>query len=85
MSYTELKSKPVTVRKPRCCAWCAQRIAAGEDAQYRAYVFDGELNADWMHPECHKAMIDYPDQSELIDGWTPGEFERPSAATQPKE
>ena len=77
MSYTELSTKAVKVRKPRNCAWCGQHINAGEMAQYRAYVFDGDFQSDHMHPECNQAMHDYPGQSDLLDGWTPGDFERP--------
>lgn len=78
MSYTEIRSNAVTVRKPHACVWCGQRINVGEAAQYRAYVFDGDFQHDWMHPECHHAMETYPDQEYLWDGWMMGEFERPA-------
>lgn len=28
----------------------------GTKAQYRVYVFDGDFNRGWMHPECFVAM-----------------------------
>lgn len=76
--YRELSAKVVTVRKHHSCGWCAHRIAAGEQANFRSYVFDGDLQSDWMHPECHAAMATYPDSEDLRDGWTPGTFARGS-------
>lgn len=85
MSYSEIKNKPVlAVRKPHCCAWCAERVEMGEPAQYRAYVFDGDFGSDWMHPECANAMARYPDQGELGDGWSPGDFARGSITDEPE-
>lgn len=84
MSYSEIRNKPVVVRKSHRCAWCAERINAGEPAQYRAYVFDGDFNADWMHPECRDAMARYPDQTDLMDGWSPGDFARGSVSDEPE-
>lgn len=78
MIYSEIKNKAVTVRKPHRCAWCAELINVGESAQHRAYVFDGDFQADWMHPECRDAMADYPCQNDLLEGWTPGDFARGS-------
>jgi hypothetical protein len=80
MSYTELRSKDVKVRKPRGCEWCAERINAGESAHYRAYVFEGDFMTGYMHPECHQDMLAYPDTRDLADGWTPGDFDRPAAS-----
>lgn len=85
MSYTWLSTKAVKVRKPHGCAWCGQRVNAGEMAQYRTYVFDGDFQSDYMHPECNQAMHDYPDQEELMDGWTPGDFERPGLGSAESE
>lgn len=78
MSYRELSDKEVTTRKAHACAWCGERIAAGERVQARSYHFDGALQSDHMHPECYQAMQNYPDPSELGDGWTKGEFLRGS-------
>ena len=83
MSYTELQSKLVKVRKPRSCEWCSERIEAGEQANYRAYVFDGDFMSGHMHPECHQAMLDYPYQADLADGWVPGDFARGSTSDEP--
>ena len=76
--YRELSAKVVTVRKRHMCGWCAHPIQAGEQANFRSYVFDGDMQSDWMHPECHHSMTTYPDQDELRDGWMPGTFERGS-------
>lgn len=84
MSYSEIQNRQVTVRKPHRCVWCAERINAGEPAQYRAYKFDGDLGSDWMHPECYGAMQRFPDQTDLMDGWTPGDFARGSVSDEPE-
>jgi hypothetical protein len=76
--YRELSAKVVIVRKPHSCGWCAHRIEVGEHANFRSYVFDGDLQSDWMHPECQQAMAAYPDYEDLRDGWTPGTFARGS-------
>lgn len=56
MSDAFLKDKEVKVRKVHNCIWCSQSIIKGEKAQYRVYRFDGEFQADYMHPECYNAM-----------------------------
>lgn len=85
MSYAELKNKTVTTKKAHGCAWCAQRIESGEKAQSRSYVFDGDIVSDHMHPECHDAMQRYPDQLDLMEGWTPGTFARGSISDEPEQ
>ena len=82
MVYKEIRSKAVKVRKNHVCAWCAELINPGESAQYRAYVFDGDFQTDWMHPECADAMHRYPDQYVLGDGWCPGDFARGSVSDE---
>ena len=66
MSYTELQNKAVTVRKEHRCVWCGETIEG--QAQYRAYLFDGVFNSDYMHPECYEAMLKSDDES-LEDGF----------------
>ena len=68
MSYAELTNKTVTVRKPHQCVWCGETIEG--QAQYRAYVFDGDFNSDYMHPECYEAMLN-SDSEYLEDGFDP--------------
>lgn len=75
--YRELESKPVTARKHHICEWCAEDINIGDAANYRRYVFDRAMRYGWMHPECNAAMLEYPDQQDLADGWSAGDFERP--------
>lgn len=75
MSYTELKSKAVKCRKKHVCEWCGERIAPGEQAQYRAYVFDCEFNNGYMHPDCNDAMLETPN-SYLEYGFEFGQFNR---------
>jgi hypothetical protein len=85
MSYSEIRNKAVVTRKATGCAWCAERINAGEKAQSRSYVFEGEMQSDHMHPECYDAMLRYPDQVELLDGWMAGDFARGSISDEPEE
>lgn len=74
-NYSEVQNKSVTCRKKHRCEWCAGRIEVGERAQYRAYRFDGDFHAAYMHPECHHAMLKSP-LSDIEEGWTEGDFER---------
>ncbi|CAB3850014.1 hypothetical protein [Achromobacter animicus] len=76
MDYRELSNKEVQTRKPHSCGWCAERIEAGERAQARSYISEGEITSERMHPECYVAMETYRPQSDLWDGWTPGQFQR---------
>lgn len=78
MSYSELRSGFVKVRKDHYCGWCAEKIPIGERAFSRAYVFDGEINDDRMHLECEQAMRKTPSEDKM-DGWLPGDFSRPKA------
>lgn len=79
LSYREIRSADVKVRKNRRCAWCSERIEKGSIARARTYVFDGELTSDHMHPECYNAMSASPNE-EICEGWMPGDFERGIAA-----
>jgi hypothetical protein len=72
---TDLQNKPVKTRKNHWCEWCGERIDSGQQAQYRAYVFDGDFISSWQHPECFAAM-NVSDRMELAEGWEFGGFER---------
>lgn len=78
MSYTEIRTATVTVRKRHSCEWCAEQILPGERAFYRAYVFEGDFNQGRMHPECEKAMHTVPN-CDLRDGWMAGDYKRGTA------
>ncbi len=71
----DLQCKPVTTRKKHCCEWCGQAIEKGEKAQYRAYVFDGDFNSAWQHPDCFEAMCE-SDTFYLAEGFELGSNER---------
>ncbi len=73
MSYTELQNKAVTVRKEHRCVWCGETIEG--QAQYRAYVFDGDFMTDYMHLECYEAMAN-SDSEYLWEGFDAGQFSR---------
>lgn len=81
MSYSELKNKSVKCRKEHVCCWCGARIEVGENAQNRSYVFDGNFNNDYLHPDCNDAMID-TDNHYLEDGWEFGMFNRGQRAEE---
>jgi hypothetical protein len=71
---TELQDKRVTTRKAHKCVWCGEKIKTGAIAHYRTYIFEDCFNADYLHPECYKAMITTPD--DLEDGFEFGMFKR---------
>lgn len=75
LSYREIENKDVVVRKHHRCVWCAETIPKDETARYRAYIFDGDMTWDWMHPECYQAMLASPSEV-YCDGFMPGDFER---------
>ena len=66
-----LTDKTVVTRKSHVCAWCGEDIEPFQSARYRSYVFEGDFNSDYMHPECYYAMnrSDYF-EDEGFDPWT---------------
>ncbi len=70
---TSLTDKQVTCKKPHRCAWCGERILVGDKAQYRASIWEGEFQTDYMHPECYQALCSSDD---LDDGFEVGAQER---------
>lgn len=75
----ELKNKQVKPRKRHRCAWCGEWCEVGQPAQYRAYIFEGGFNSDYMHTVCYTAMS----KSDLgSDGFQCGEFKRGQTAME---
>lgn len=74
--YQELKLKTVLTRKNHQCSWCAETIKAGELAEYRVYVFEGDFNSDYMHHECNHAYREILESIREYITWIPGEHER---------
>jgi len=72
-----LQDKKVICRKNHQCGWCGETIKSGDKAQYRAYVYNGDFVSEWEHPECYQEMCT-SDRIDLENGWTPGDFERPT-------
>jgi len=75
--YTELTAKKVKTRKKHQCEWCAEIIKPKNLVNYRSFVFDGDFNSSWSHPECWNAM-EKQDNDILEEGWMPGAFKRGS-------
>ena len=69
-----LSDKEVKTRKWHQCVWCGEGLEAGETAQYRSYIFQGDFTADYLHPECYDAMYLFP--GDLEDGFDVGAFKR---------
>lgn len=76
-----MKNKAVVTRKSHRCEWCDEVICAGEPAQYRVYICDGEFCHGWQHPECYQAMLK-TDRNILTNGWLPGSFKRGKVETE---
>ena len=54
-------STPIkTLRKPRQCYWCHERVPPGCSAVKVAGVWDGVFSALYVHPECETAWDDDP-------------------------
>lgn len=73
--YEEIKCLEVQCRRNHGCEWCNETVSKGEKAQYRVYVFEGDFNTGWMHPECWRAMEDSPNDV-ISERWVPGEPQR---------
>ena len=75
MSYEEIQEdKEVECRKPHWSGWCGERIEKGEKAISRKYKFNGELQNEHQHTECHGAMI--KSSGDIDDGYECGQFMR---------
>lgn len=79
MWSTDLQNRTITAtRKVHMCEWCSNPIPKGEKAEYRAYIFEGDFNSSYQHPECFEAM-ENSDPSVLALGWIPGDYHRGEA------
>lgn len=76
MTFRQTQTEHIkAAKKKHRCDWCGERINEGTD-YYRWRHFDGgDAGTCKIHPECYSALQATP-HSELIDGWTPGQFER---------
>lgn len=75
LNFRSLIDKELIVRKDHMCGWCSETIYKGQTAQYRSYVFDGEVNSDRLHTECYAALAN-SDREAICEGWMPRDFER---------
>lgn len=57
------------------CVWCGEKIESKESAMYRVYIYEGEFQYDYLHPECQDALNMADD---LEDGFDEGQFKRGS-------
>ena len=74
---SDIKSKNIaSVRKRHQCDWCDEWIEKGDAAHYRYYEWCGDMNSEYLHPECYLAMQKFQDPTDL--GYTIGEFKRGS-------
>lgn len=73
--YTELECRELTTRKERQCPWCAELIQPRERAQLRVYLFEGDFQREYLHPECYAAMLN-ADPYRLCEGFFEGEYPR---------
>lgn len=74
MSYAELQSKDVVIRKPHHCEWCDERMESGEKAHYRSFIYEDGPQSGWTHPECWLVIIHSTDGP--TDEWNPGDYAR---------
>jgi hypothetical protein len=61
---------------PHTCVWCGEKIDSKQPAINRAYIFEGDFNCDYLHPECNNALVNTPN---LEDGFGIGQFKRGSS------
>ena len=73
--YEEIETKAVVCRKDHCCEWCNEMIYAGEKAESRTYIWEGDFNSTWQHPECFEAMAN--SNEDIADsGFEQGSLDR---------
>ena len=72
------KNKKVKTKKRHRCEWCNEWIEAGEAANYREYIVEGDFYHGHMHLECDAAMMSGTAAIDNDDGWMPGDFKRGS-------
>ncbi len=59
--YEELSKRIVEkTQRPHRCSWCGDLVPIGGNGIRRTYKFDGDFVCDFMHMECHRAMIAMP-------------------------
>lgn len=73
MSYYSVREKEVKTRKPHQCIGCLETYPKGSLLLYRAYVFDGEFQTDYLCDNCVKALGDM-DSSDMEDGFMAGDL-----------
>ena len=65
-------------RKDYACDWCGESIGKASPLSRLRFVGDDGPYSMVMHPECEGAWSK-ADTDDVIDGWSPGDFERPDA------
>ncbi len=69
-----LRDSEITkTRKRHRCVWCGMHIEIGQSAHSSAWIWEGEFQTGYFHPECWSAL-NRSDYTE--DGWTEGEQPR---------
>lgn len=74
MSAVELSITTPIARKQYRCIWCGQWIEKGEKHVVFRNIFEGRINADRYHNECHDAML--TDDFDQDEGFTPHSYKR---------
>jgi len=69
--HTEVKA----TRKPHHCSWCNELIDVGSRAFKAAWMFEGDFNYGYEHPECKEAL-QKSNHPWMSDGWELGSMER---------
>jgi hypothetical protein len=75
---TVLCDQTRTARKPHVCIWCGEPINPGERYRYQRIIFEREPQSNSWHPECFGAT----NLNELLEGFEPYAYERPSPAAE---
>lgn len=76
MSYTLFSMTDRKAAKPHRCVWCGEAINKGEAYLDERSVFDGNIQRNRWHPECHAAAVQGWNDGDDAE-FCPGEQERP--------
>lgn len=84
MSFTLLSEAERTARKAHRCIWCWESIRVGDRYLDERSIYDGNMQRNRFHPECHDAMRQAASEEGGVIEWIPGENERPVKAPAPQ-
>lgn len=67
------RTKRVKIRKPHSCEGCLSKHEPGEELEYNAGMFDGEMQSYYLCDDCRE-FIDNDEGWNSDEGFSPGDI-----------